>query len=123
VKYVERKPDITIDRRILFRQIGAKIMYQRTISGVSQSVLAKAVHVSQSTMGRIENGRYNLGVSVSVLADIANALGIDLAVLFTFTDAEKRAQMCDDKPVLPVRKAACGRPCRSFVSSVVRVVP
>ena len=41
-------------KKILLRQIGAKIAYYRTLRGLKQEELAKMAHVSQSVLSRIE---------------------------------------------------------------------
>ena len=70
--------------------IGAKIAYYRNISGLTQGSLAKRSHISKSTLSRIERGNYNQSVTISVLIDIADALHIDLQLLMSFSDEEKR---------------------------------
>ena len=77
-------------KQILFKQIGAKIAYYRTLRDMSQEELAKKAHISQSTLSRIERGRYNENVSASLLIDISDGLQVDLALLVTFNDVEKR---------------------------------
>lgn len=50
------------DRRlIIYRQIGAKIAYYRTIRGLSQEELADKIALSKSTLSKIERGKYNSG--------------------------------------------------------------
>ena len=41
------------------------------------------------SLGKIECGRYNDNVSVSLLFDIADGLQIDITMLVTFSDMEK----------------------------------
>lgn len=76
-------------KEILFRQIGAKIAYYRTLRDMSQKELAKRAHLSVSSLSKIERGRYNDNVSVSLLFDIAEGLQIDITMLVTFNDLEK----------------------------------
>ena len=76
-------------KEILFRQIGAKIAYYRTLRDMSQKELAKRANMSVSSLSKIERGRYNDNVSVSLLFDIADGLQIDITVLVTFSDMEK----------------------------------
>ena len=79
------------DRKIMIhRQIGAKIIYYRTLKHMTQAELAEKVHMSQSSIARIERGKYNNGVSVSTLLDIAEGLSVDLASLVTFNEEENR---------------------------------
>lgn len=77
-------------KTMICRLIGAKIAYYRNISGLTQGGLAKKSHISKSTLSRIERGTYNQSVTISVLIDIADALRIDLQLLMSFTDEEKR---------------------------------
>jgi len=76
-------------KEILFRQIGAKIAYYRTLRDMSQKELSKRANLSVSALSKIERGRYNDNVSVSLLFDIANGLQIDITMLVTFNDMEK----------------------------------
>lgn len=79
-----------IRRDIFFRQIGAKIAYYRTLHGLEQNQLAEKVHISQSTLSRIERGKYGDNISVSLLLDIAEGLEIDPSLLTTFSGLEKK---------------------------------
>ena len=78
-----------IRRDVFFRQIGAKIAYYRTLYGMDQNQLAEKVHISQSTLSRIERGKYGDNISISLLLDIAEGLEIDPSLLTTFTSLEK----------------------------------
>lgn len=79
-----------IRRDIFFRQIGAKIAYYRTLHGLEQNQLAEKVHISQSTLSRIERGKYGDNISISLLLDIAEGLEIDPSLLTTFSVLEKK---------------------------------
>lgn len=79
-----------ISKRILFKQIGAKIAYYRTLRNMTQRDLAKKANISRSVLSRIECGKYNDNVSVSLLFDIAEGLRIDTALLMTFNEIEKQ---------------------------------
>lgn len=76
-------------KEILFRQIGAKIAYYRTLRDRSQKELAKRANMSVSSLSKIERGRYNDNISVSLLFDIADGLQIDITMLVTFSDMVK----------------------------------
>lgn len=78
-----------IRRDIFYRQIGAKIAYYRTLYGLDQNQLADKVHISQSTLSRIERGKYGENISISLLLDIAEGLEIDPSLLTTFSSLEK----------------------------------
>lgn len=80
---------MSTDKRMVLRQIGAKIAYFRTLVGISQTELANRIKTTQSTISKIESGNYNDNLSISMLTDIANALDIDLALLLSFTVYEK----------------------------------
>ena len=77
-------------RDMFFRQIGAKITYERTIHGMTQEELAASTHINQSTLSRVENGKYNENLSMAMLLDIADALGITPELFFQFS-ADERA--------------------------------
>ena len=79
-----------ISKKILFKQIGAKIAYYRTLRNMTQSDLAEKANISRSALSRIECGKYNDNVSVSLLFDIADGLRIDTALLMTFNEIEKQ---------------------------------
>ena len=79
-----------ISKKILFKQIGAKIAYYRTLRNMTQKDLAKRANISRSALSRIECGKYNDNVSVSLLFDIADGLRIDTALLMTFNETEKQ---------------------------------
>ena len=78
-----------IRRDIFYRQIGAKIAYYRTLYGLDQNQLADKVHISQSTLSRIERGKYGENISISLLLDIAEGLEIDPSLLTAFSSLEK----------------------------------
>ena len=79
-----------ICKAVVFKQIGAKIAYHRTLRGLHQTDLAAKIGISRSALSRIERGKYNENVSVSMLLDIAQGLNIDIAMLVTFDEHEKR---------------------------------
>lgn len=78
-----------VQKDIVFKQIGAKINYYRKIKELTQGELAELSHISVSTLGKIESGKYNHNISVSVLIDIAIGLNIEFSVLFDFSNVEK----------------------------------
>ena len=78
-----------VRKKILLRQIGAKVAYYRTLRGLKQEELAALAHISQSVLSRIECGRYNDTLSVPMLLDIADGLQIDMSLLVSFNDVEK----------------------------------
>lgn len=91
-----KRIDSNSNKEILFRQIGAKITYYRKAQQLTQEQLAARVNVSTNTIGRIERGKYNNNISLSLLLDIAVGLGIEAYVLLMFTEEEKRVWHGDD---------------------------
>lgn len=65
--------------------------YYRTLRGMTQEQLAEKVNISKSTLGRIERGSYNNNVSMSTLLDISDGLKIEVALLVTFNEEEKKS--------------------------------
>ena len=84
----------------IYRLIGAKIAYYRTLRQMTQAELAKRANLSKGSIGRIERGRYNKGVPIWTLLDIAEALRIDLSSLVTFSEEEKKVWWEIDKHML-----------------------
>ena len=82
---------------IIYRQIGAKIAYYRNLRQMTQAELAEKVSMSESTIGRIERGKYTSGFPLPTLLDIASGLGVDLASLVTFSEEEDRLCLEVDK--------------------------
>jgi len=80
---------MSTDTRMVLRQIGAKIAYFRTLSGISQKELADRIKTTQSTISKVENGSYNDNLNIAMLTEIADALEIDLALLLEFNGFEK----------------------------------
>ena len=92
--------DMSVKKLMIYRQIGAKIAYYRTLRQMTQAELAKRVNLSKSTLGRIERGRYNNGVPISTLLDIAEGLRIELSSLVSFSEEEKKVWWEIDKNML-----------------------
>ena len=93
-----------IAEAVVFKQIGAKIAYYRTLRGMHQVVLAEKIGISSSVLSRIERGKYNENVSVSMLLDIAEGLGIDVALFVTFDEHEKAMWECEIDNSQPYEK-------------------
>ena len=79
-----------VRKKILLKQIGAKIAYYRTLRDLKQEELAELAHISQSVLSRIEGGKYNDTLSVPMLLDIADGLRIDMSLLVSFNEVEKQ---------------------------------
>ena len=90
----------SVKKLMVYRQIRAKIAYYRTLRQMSQRELASKVNLSSSTLGRIERGKYNNGVPISTLLDIAEGLRIELSSLVTFSEEEKKVWWEIDKNML-----------------------
>ena len=80
---------MNVRKKMLLRQIGAKIAYYRTLRDLKQDELAKRANISQSVLSRIEGGKYNDTLSVPMLFDIADGLQIDMSLLVSFNEVEK----------------------------------
>ena len=76
-------------KKMIQRQIGAKVAYYRSLRNMTQNELAEKINMSQSSIGRIERGKYNSGVPISTLLDIADGLNVKLSTLVTFGEEEK----------------------------------
>ena len=87
-------------RDFFFLVIGAKVAYYRTLRQMTQAELAKRANLSKGSIGRIERGKYNKGVPISTLLDIAESLRVDLASLVTFNEEEKKVWWEIDKHML-----------------------
>ena len=81
---------MNVQKEIIFRQIGAKIAYYRTLRGISQERLAKRMGVHKSVISRIERGNYHKDISLGTLLTIADKLQIDPAMFLTFNDLERK---------------------------------
>lgn len=81
---------MSVQREIIFRQIGAKIAYYRTLRGITQETLAKRMGIHKSVVSRIERGHYHKDLSLGTLLDIAEKLQIDPALFLSFNDLERR---------------------------------
>ena len=92
--------EMDVKKIMIFRQIGAKIAYYRTLRQMTQAELAKRANLSKGSIGRIERGKYNKGVPISTLLDIAEGLRIELSYLVTFSEEEKKVWWEIDKHML-----------------------
>ena len=92
--------EMDVKKIMIFRQIGAKIAYYRTLRQMTQAELAKRANLSKGSIGRIERGKYNKGVPISTLLDIAEGLRIELSSLVTFSEEEKKVWWEIDKHML-----------------------
>lgn len=65
-----------------YRQLGLNISFYRKSRGLSQSELAELANISRTHMSRIETA--DCAVSLDVVFDIADALGVSPDRLFDF---------------------------------------
>lgn len=79
-----------VKKFMIYQQIGARIAYYRNLQQMTQAELAEKVNLSRSSIGRIERGKYNKGVPIATLLDIAEGLNVDLASLIIFSEKEDR---------------------------------
>ena len=78
-----------LKHELLYRHIGAKISYFRKLNGISQKDFAKMLKLSESTLSKIESGRYNENISLELLQNIADGLNVKMTALITLDDQEK----------------------------------
>lgn len=71
-----------------YKQIGRKVAYYRQLRNLTQEELAKRINISTSSLGKIERGKYNNNISLSMLMLIAEGLKIDLTMLVNFDERE-----------------------------------
>lgn len=64
------------------KKFGAKLAYIRKSKRLSQMKLAEIVNMNFNYIGQIERGEAN--VTIKTMKLLANALGIELCVLFDF---------------------------------------
>lgn len=79
-----------VSKQIIFKQVGAKIAYYRTLRDMKQEALANKISVSKSVISKIERGQYNNNIGLGILLDIAWALNIEVSKLLTFDAEEKQ---------------------------------
>ena len=69
-----------------YRKLKFNITYTRKMQGLSQLKLAEQIGISRTHMSNIEAPNGDVGLSLDVLLDIADALGVPIAKLFEFRD-------------------------------------
>lgn len=63
-----------------YRNLGISITYFRRMQGLTQQMVADRMDISYETMSRIENA--NTGMSMDMMYELSEALGISLGELF-----------------------------------------
>lgn len=82
--------DKELQDEMYFWLIGAKILYYRTLKDMTQTELARRIHMSRSALSRIENGTRNKDLSLCRVLEIARGLEVDSQLLLTYTPTEKQ---------------------------------
>ena len=73
----------------MYKQIGNKVAYYRKMRNLTQDELADGVNISVSSLSKLERGKYNNNIPLSMLIMIAEGLRIDVSMLVTFDEREK----------------------------------
>lgn len=73
----------------MYKQIGNKVAYYRKLRNLTQDELADRVNISVSSLRKLERGKYNNNIPLSMLIMIAEGLRIDVSMLVTFDEREK----------------------------------
>jgi transcriptional regulator with XRE-family HTH domain len=72
----------------MYKQIGNKVAYYRKMRNLTQDELADRVNISVSSISKLERGKYNNNIPLSMLIMIAEGLRIDVSMLVTFDERE-----------------------------------
>lgn len=72
----------------MYKQIGNKVAYYRKLRNLTQDELADRVNISVSSISKLERGKYNNNIPLSMLIMIAEGLRIDVSMLVTFDERE-----------------------------------
>jgi transcriptional regulator with XRE-family HTH domain len=83
------------DRQRVATAFGAILRTARAGAGISQEKLAERADIDRTYPSLLERGRRQ--PTLSKLIDIANAVGIEPAVLVTLTVARVRREKCDSR--------------------------
>ena len=73
----------------MYKQIGNKVAYYRKMRNLTQDELADRVNISVSSLSKLERGKYNNNIPLSMLIMIAEGLRIDVSMLVSFDEREK----------------------------------
>ena len=71
-----------------YRKLKFNITYIRKMQGLSQMQLAERIGISRTHMSNIEAPNGDIGLSLDVLFDIADGLGVPINKLFDFRDLD-----------------------------------
>lgn len=81
-----RSAKIAFENRDKYIALGLNIAYYRKREGMTQELLAEKAGLSRSYLGEIEAPNMITALSLEVLFNIANALGIPASRLLEFRD-------------------------------------
>lgn len=73
----------------MYKQIGNKVAYYRKLRNLTQDELADRVNISVCSLSKLERGKYNNNIPLSMLIMIAEGLRIDVSMLVSFDEREK----------------------------------
>ena len=73
----------------LYRVIGANIKYYREQANLTQVQLAEQAKISTSYLSKIEAAGCNKSLSISVLNQIANVLGVEITEFLRRSDTDE----------------------------------
>ena len=73
----------------MYKQIGNKVAYYRKMRNLTQDELADRANISVSSLSKLERGKYNNNIPLSMIIMIAEGLRIDVSLLVTFDEREK----------------------------------
>ena len=73
----------------MYKQIGNKVAYYRKLRNLTQDELADRVNISVSSISKLERGKYNNNIPLSMLIMVAEGLRIDVSMLVSFDEREK----------------------------------
>lgn len=94
----------------MYKQIGNKVAYYRKLRNLTQDELADRVNISVSSLSKLERGKYNNNIPLSMLIMIAEGLRIDVSMLVTFDEREKLLEfeaLCQMLWSIPDRNIFC----------------
>ncbi len=97
-----------------YKKIGQIIRKLRKERNLSQEQLAEKIWISTTHMSHIETGTTKL--SLPVLVDLANALGVGTDVILSLTSKEKEHSLCSIQAILE----SCSVPQAKVLEQIIR---
>ena len=74
----------------IHKLIGVRVAYFRKIRGYTQEELAGKIHISVSSLSKIECGKYNKNISVGMLDNISKGLGVTVVMLLSMGEKDEK---------------------------------